>query len=222
MSSSVNINILVEGQTEVVFVQKILAPYLAQQGIYMQVTENFKGSIMFSHAERSIIDNLKNRKDTYVTLLIDYYGIKKWVSYQESKKRKNHQEKVEYLENATLEKIKEVAGLKIDRLESRFIPYFSMYEFEALLFSDSAMLASEIGLADTKKVDEILQLVENPEQINSDNPPSHRIEKIAVGRFIKLVTGIALLENIKIPKIREKCPLFNRWLQKIEKLEPLS
>ena len=68
--SSVDIYIVVEGQTERTFVRDVLAPYMAVKGIYLYPALIGKpghkgGNIHFDRAKNDIGNFLRQRKDTY-------------------------------------------------------------------------------------------------------------------------------------------------------------
>jgi len=101
---------------------------------------------------------------------------------------------------------------------TRFIPYIAMHEFEALLFSNSTILAQKLNVRKSN-VDSILDECGEPENID-DSPqaaPSKRLESLSP-QFKKTTTGIAIAKEIGLPTIREKCPIFNEWFTKIERL----
>lgn len=83
MSDYIEVIAIVEGKTEQVFVESVLQPYLAQQNIFISATQVSKpgqkgGDVRFSRVSRDIERHLKQRPDTYVTTLVDYYGVKEW------------------------------------------------------------------------------------------------------------------------------------------------
>jgi hypothetical protein len=127
-----------------------------------------------------------------------------------------------YLTPTILTKKGEKVDGKLEKLRSfeRFLPYFVMHEIEALYFSCPATLAAKIGV-DVAKVEAVVLECGEPEAINheSETSPSHRIEKLG-GSFRKTSTGIAIANAIGLPKMREKCPLFDHWLSMIEALAP--
>jgi len=91
-----------------------------------------------------------------------------------------------------------------------------MHEFEALLFSDPYELSKQLQVSQ-KEIDKILKVCGDPEKIN-DSPsfsPSKRLQKLS-SRFKKTTTGITVAKNIGLIKIREACPVFNKWLTEIE------
>jgi len=81
--SNITIYAVVEGQTEKIFFDKILTPYLATKNISIIATIIKKpgqsgGDVKFSRARKDISAFLRQRSDTYVTKFIDLYGIKEW------------------------------------------------------------------------------------------------------------------------------------------------
>jgi len=103
------------------------------------------------------------------------------------------------------------------RAEERFVPYMSIHEFEALLFSDSAVLAAEFRITEQEVID-VLKEFRDPEAIN-DGPrtaPSKRLANWSGNTFLKTANGIAIAEKIGIPRMREKCFLFDTWLRQFE------
>lgn len=222
MSSYAEVVVLVEGRTEQLFVKEVLAPYLVNNQVYITPIILDKkgekgGDIKFSRAKRDIGKHLKQRKDTWLTLLVDYYGIRKdWPGYAESKQQNDHNLKAKVFNDATAEEIRKL--LPKQNPELRFIPYVSMHEIEALYFSDPASLAEELHI-DQGSINTILKECGEPEKINDnkETAPSKRLEQLS-DRFKKTSTGISIAKKIGIPKIREACLLFDAWLTKLENL----
>ena len=222
MSNIINIVAIVEGPTEQFFIRDILAPYLWPKNIFITpfiVTKPGQngGDVKFSRVKNDIEKHLKQRRDTYLTLFIDYYGIKPdWPGLSEAKLKKIPKEKADIINRATIAKIEELWPKYYPA--SRFIPYIAMHELEALLFSDPEILAQKLDVP-TTHISAILEECGEPEDID-DSPitaPSKRLEAL-YSRFKKTTTGIAIAKKIGIPTIREKCPIFNEWLTKIEQL----
>jgi hypothetical protein len=222
MRSYATVVVLVEGQTELKFVKQLLAPDMSERGVYLTPILLDKpgekgGDVKFARARNDIGRHLKQRGDTWVTLLVDYYGIRTdWPGYTESKQQPDHIQKAAIVNHATAKRVQEL--FPDENQERRFIPYVSMYEIEALYFSDPACLAERIGVAPCQ-IDAILAECKEPEKINdhSTTAPSKRLEALS-DRFKKTSTGIAIAEGIGIVKMREKCPLFDSWLMKLESL----
>lgn len=222
MNNHAEVVVLVEGPTEQPFVKQLLTPYLAQRGVYLTPIILDKpgekgGDVKFARAQNDIEKHLKQRRDTCVTLLVDYYGIRgDWPGYSESKKQEKHTCKAQIMNRATHEAVKNL--FPSHNSDSRFIPYVSMYELEALYFSDPPCLAEKLGVQQSI-IDEILEECGEPEKINdhSTTAPSQRLVKLS-NRFKKTSTGIAIAAAIGIPKMREACPLFNNWVTTLENL----
>ena len=94
-----------------------------------------------------------------------------------------------------------------------------MHEFEGLLFSDCAAFARGIG---QPQIEIHLKAIRNqfatPEDID-DSPltaPSKRVEAIISG-YTKPLFGVLAALEIGLDKIREACPHFRAWLEKLEK-----
>jgi hypothetical protein len=222
MNSCVEVVVLVEGPTEQRFVKDLLVPFLANKSVFLTPIIIDKpgekgGDVKFARAKNDIEKHLKQRHDTWITLLVDYYGIRgDWPGYDESKRQADHVRKAEVMNQATAAEVQRL--FHDQNPERRFIPYVSMHEIEALYFSDPACLAGKIGVSQ-REIDAILAECGEPERINdnSQTAPSKRLEALS-DRFKKTSTGIAIAQGIGIHKMREACPLFNAWLKKIEQL----
>ncbi len=222
MSNYVEVVVLVEGLTEQRFVKQLLAPYMANRDVFLTPIILDKpgekgGDVKFARAQNDIEKHLKQRGDIWITLLIDYYGIKNdWPGYAESKQQSDHTEKARVMNEATAAEVQRL--FPEQNQDRRFIPYVSMYEIEALYFSDPACLAVNIGVQQNA-VDAIIEECGEPEKINdhSTTAPSKRLEKLS-GRFKKTSTGIAIASAIGIPRMREACPIFNAWIGELESL----
>ena len=222
MNNYAEVVVLVEGPTEQQFVKQLLAPYLAQRGVYLTPIILDKpgekgGDVKFARAKNDIEKHLKQRRDTWLTFLVDYYGIRSdWPGYSESKLQTEHSRKAQIMNRATHDEVKKLfPGHNSD---SRFIPYVSMYELEALYFSDPPCLAEKLGVQQ-RQIEEILEECGEPEKINdhTTTAPSKRLGKLS-DRFKKTSTGIAIAAAIGIPKMRDACPLFNNWVTTLENL----
>ncbi len=222
MSSYAEVVVLSEGPTEQRFVKQLLGPYMASRGVYLTPIILDKpgekgGDVRFVRVRNDIGRHLKQRRDTWVTLLVDYYGIHgDWPGYTESKRQKNHIKKADIMNRTTAEQVRQL--FPGQNPERRFIPYVSMYEIEALYFSDPACLAEKIGVAQSD-VDAILRECGEPEKINDHRTtaPSKRLEALSE-RFKKTSTGIAIAEGIGIDKMRKECPIFASWIATLELL----
>jgi hypothetical protein len=227
MSDFIYILVLVEGQTELAFVRDVLGPIMQGKNIYMTATliNKIGGDVRLARAKKDIGIHLKQKSNTYITTMFDYFKIDKdWPGRSEliqaisTGAKINAHEKGRRLENATLEEIK--TSFPDCRPEDRFIPYIQMHEFEALLFTDTAVLAEKIKTSE-KNITDITKRFDTPEDIN-DNPntaPSKRLEKLHKRyKHKKITKGTVISKAIGIPAIRKKCVHFDSWLTKIEGL----
>jgi hypothetical protein len=101
----------------------------------------------------------------------------------------------------------------------RFIPYVLMHEFEGLLFSDCEGFARGIGRPDlVGPLSAIRSGFATPEHINDspDTAPSKRIEKLIPGYQKPFVGNLAAIE-IGLEAIRNECPHFKEWLERLER-----
>lgn len=150
-----------------------------------------------------------------MTQFFDYYGLKEWPNLHNITTQ-THTEIAQLLNNTTLEQIVQRYGSY--QAGNRFIPYIAMHEFESLLFSDEKILANALSV-DINVINNIIDENGEPEKINNsrETAPSKRLNRLkASGEFKKTVEGIAIAKQIGIEKMRQRCHLFNEWLDKIE------
>ena len=226
MSDFIEIVAIVEGKTEQIFIQDIVYPYMINKSICITPIIISKpgqkgGDVKFSRARNDIELHLKQRSDTFLTLFVDYYGIKSdWPGLEEARSHRMANRKAEILNDATKNRVNSLfCDYGSDR---RFIPYISMHEFEALLFSEPQVLAMHLQVHQSE-IDRILAECGEPERID-DSPhsaPSKRLESLS-SHFKKTSTGIAIAKAIGLTKIREHCPIFNKWLIDIEHLNSVK
>lgn len=228
MSSGVEVMIVVEGQTEQTFIREVLAPEMGIKGIFLSAVVIGKpghkgGNIRFDRARNDIGHLLKQRRDTYVSTMFDFFRIEAdWPGKRTLLRQISNgtslsaAEKGGVLEGATLSEIKE--SFSDCNPELRFLPYIEMHEFEALLFSNVSVLANKIGVTEAK-IEDILDECEEPEEIDDgpDSAPSKRLISLRSG-YRKVAMGKTISEAIGIEAIREKCPHFDTWLAQMEQL----
>lgn len=224
MSDFIEVVAIVEGKTEQVFIQKILAPYLGCKNIGIRATQVSKpgqkgGDVRFSRVKRDLEGHLKQRTDTYVTTFIDYYGTKEWPGLELVPPQASPEDIAQTVNNATKAQVNTLFSSQ--QAERRFIPFVAIHEFEALLFSDAEILAQQLGV-DATEISSVVSACGSPEAINNDpqTSPSNRLNNWSANNdFLKTTTGISVAEKIGIEKMREKCPLFNNWLETLEDIQ---
>ena len=228
MSSFIYLHCIVESATEKRFVDEVPAPYLATRDIYVTSSENITsvshgritgrgGDIRFSRLEHQITKFLKGRAGFYVATFADYYGVHEWPGLDRIPENAMPREIAAILNQAAIDKL--VNDEPQLRCDSRYLPFTAVHEFEALLFSNPDVLEREIH-AYPGSVKAILRECGSPEQINTgkETAPSKRIMSLARIPYSKVTNGIEIAKMITVDTMREKCPIFDVWLKKVEQL----
>lgn len=135
MSKYINVVAIVEGKTEQIFIEQILRPYLAEKMIFVSVTQVTKpgqkgGDVRFSRIKKDLELHLKQRQDTYVTTLVDYYGTKEWPGLDKVAANWRPDQIAQCINDATREEVNAFFGQQ--QSDRRFVPFMAMHEFEAL------------------------------------------------------------------------------------------
>ena len=219
--SRVPVMVLCEGYTEMYFVRDVLAPYLANKevdavGIRIGTNGHKGGKISFDRALPNVTNLLRQRGNVFVTTMFDFYGLSQgWPGLDQIPVNIGSSQKAELLENAVLQ---EMESLMRDSERGRFIPYFSMHEFEGMLFSDVEVLSCNME-ASIEDLQRIAGAFVSPEDINNSpaTAPSKRLEALD-SSYDKVDAGVEVARAIGIDNIRAKCPHFNAWLEKLEAL----
>jgi len=218
----IKVNILVEGQTEETFVNEVLNPHFLSKGIYftpilattrparLSKGANKGGITSFSRIEKDIQRLLYDSSAALVTTMIDYYGLagKDFPGWDTMPKGSCY-DRVRHLEQAFSEKIN----------HRKFLPYLSLHEFEAMLFSAPEHIVKEFPDAKDDvlaEFEKIRNYVESPEEIDDISPPSKRILKLLPG-YEKVVYGSIIALGIGLDTIRAECKHFDEWLTEVEK-----
>lgn len=219
---SKEIFLVVEGATEQLFCERVLAPYMALSGVYVHASQIRKkgtngGDVRFSRAKVSILGYLKQRADTLVGTFVDYYGLKEWPELDAVRQAVNlpPSDVASRLQNAAIREIERL--VPETEVRSRFFPFVSVHEFETLLFSNPQVLAVHLGVA-VGKVEAILDACGSPEQINNSpqTAPSKRILALASNVYGKTTDGVSIAARIGIDCMRQQCPIFDGWLNLLE------
>ncbi len=223
MSDYIEIMIIAEGHTEKRFIDEILTPYMSSKNTFIRGQLVGKpghkgGDIRFSRVEKDVAIHLKQRKDTFVSIFVDYYGIEKnWPGLNEAHQCNSPKAIADAMNRATKEKM--LSKFAEYGADYRFVPFIAVHEFEALLFSDVKILASQLKV-DPAIVEKILEECREPENINNspNSAPSKRLKRI-FDPYKKKTNGITIANLIGIEKMRSKCPVFNEWLTTLENLQ---
>ena len=218
----------VEGPTEETFVNSVLGPHLGCRG-YSSVAARLmgdarprsrRGGLSWQSVRKGILRHLKQDPQVVATTMVDYYGMpqsrsKQWPGRVEAASLPFFQ-KAETIRNALARDISEGMGNSFN--PRRFIPYVSMHEFEALLFSDCTGFADSVGLPEIgNEMERILALFGSPEEIDDSytTAPSKRIQDL-LPSYDKVAMGAVAIGDIGLDDIRRHCPNFACWLSRLE------
>lgn len=217
--------ILVEGQTEEAFIKNLLAPHLVSRNVIaipvivatkrlLTGDKRRGGYVPYSRLRAEILRLLNDSSATCVTTMLDYYGLAPEFPGRETPKGKTAMEKVAFVEQAWAADIN----------HQRFLPYLALHEFEAMLFTDPAIIANSFGQpAFQTHLQNIRTSFPSPEDINDheETAPSKRLGRIFPG-YNKPFYGELIAERIGIERIRVDCAHFANWLTKLESIgDPL-
>ena len=221
----------VEGQTEETFVNEILASHLYGCGFH-SVGARLIGSARqrsrrggikaWSSVRNEIVNHLLEDRECIATTMVDYYGMpaegsKAWPGRLQAAELE-FQQKATTIEQGLAAEITQAMGSGFEA--RRFVPFVMMHEFEAMLFSDCARFADGIGRPQlAPRFQAIRDQFDTPEEIDDspDTAPSRRIVAL-IPEYQKPVDGSAAALEIDLDKIRQECPHFRVWLERLERI----
>ena len=216
--------IIVEGQTELEFVNRLLIPFWVSRGLHTHIQGvpiDMKGGghgfNNIEHFKKTIRPLLMNEDEPIITTMIDYYGInseKKLPNYALCNKINDVEQRICCMEDGLTEAVNSIKSYRF------FLPNILRHEMETLFFANP-----EVGFdlekdAIKKAVMAICQKFPNIEDIN-DTPqgaPSKRLAAIyeANGKkYKKRVDGVDIAELTGMSVILEKCPRFKAWTERV-------
>jgi hypothetical protein len=210
--------ILVEGQTEERFVKDVLEEHFWAMNLQLTPTllvtkrvktgPNFKGGVTnFKKFENDVRRLLYGTGGALVTTLLDYDGLPGDFPGMNSLPTGGPVERVRHLEQA-------IAAYFDTPLH--FIPYLSLHEFEALLFSSHDQLPRIMTEMEKQgHFAAIRTSYPTPEDIDEDDWPSRRILTLFPS-YRKRVHGPITAKRIGLARLRAECPHFNEWISKLE------
>ncbi len=220
------LHLFAEGQTEQTFADTVLKPHLANFGVYMQkptlIAHARKKGIVHRGGGRNFraMQNDINRRrkqdsgnDVFFTTMIDLYALHaNFPGVEEAEKLRNvPYQRVEALERSWLD----------ETSDRRFIPFIQLHEFEAYLFCDVSQfnLFFDNSGPRISALQKIVDNVQSPELIDDGQHtvPSQRI-LAEFPEYPKPTVGPQMAELIGLEIIRSKCPHFNSWIGRLEKL----
>jgi len=221
------LRIVAEGQSEERFARLVLVPHLAEYGVFVTVTKvetsrmkrrpdiRFKGGVpAYKHIRNDVATMLRidGGEDFRLTTFIDFFHLPKdFPGLREGASCFSKDQQIDCIEKAFREDIG----------DDRFMPYVQKHEFEALMFVDLGKLLKLYPQHDSK----IMRLERGakglaPEDVNGGDTtsPSNRIIAEFPEHEMNKPKIVPLLAEIGLPRLREACPRFDRWIGKLEKL----
>jgi hypothetical protein len=212
--------VLVEGQTEERFVKDTLTPHLIafQKALIPTIVTtkrivsgpNFKGGGDFMKMEGDIKRLLADTNAVAVTTFYDYYGFPRNFPPRAALPPNPGAAGADQLQQALAAHFK----------QPNFKPYIHLHEFEAFLFVNAGVTASNLFLPEiAPKISAIRNAVNSAEEIN-DGPqtaPSKRIKSLAAN-YQKTLHGPAIAGSVGLVALRADCPRFDGWVNWLEAL----
>lgn len=213
---------LVEGQSEEIFVKQTLTPFLAERGVYVQSPivlwtkrmssgGGFRGGVSNWNQIRKNLIPLTHDSNAWLTTLIDCYGLPNdFPGYRDALGARHPRDKVFTLQ----------ARFEAEIGHPRFIPFLALHEFEAWLFCSPETVAEHFGNPSLAgKVHKAVKEAGEPELINHGEKthPKAKLQNMASG-YKESSDGPTLMNKIGIPAIRAACPHFAGWLERLELL----
>lgn len=215
---------IVEGETELEFVEQILIPYFYKQGIsshlqalIITMSGGGHGFNNIEHFLNTIKPVINYSGQPIITSLVDFFRLdseRKLPGYSGCLTLNLADDKIDYLQQKLLEAVQTVYPYRF------FIPYIQKHEMETLLFSNPV---DGFSLEDERIMNAVLAITNqynNIEDINSTvaGAPSNRLKAIykTYGQnYVKTVDGIDIAELTGIDTIIQKCPRFKIWIENL-------
>lgn len=223
----IRLHMTVEGQTEQAFVSQLLVEHLARFGVFLgkpRLTgasarrgERIPAGGMFKFAP--VLGDMKRwlvedqSPDARFTMMVDLYDLPNdCPGHANAMRLADPYDRVESLEKSLAEEMG----------DTRFIPYFQLHEFEALVLSRPDQFGDHFDKSDkaTTQLLGVCRQFRSPEHINQgrETHPKARILD-AFPDYHANVDGPLLAQNIGLQAMREACLHFAQWLERLEQLD---
>ena len=200
--------ILVEGRTELRFVNDLLNPDLAMYGLMLKPV-SLDGNPKYVIWKKTVQYHLHRKDTSLVTTMLDFYRLPLDFPGRQKEPAGSITQQVHAIEQAWEQDID----------VRTFRAYIACQEFEALLFADTAEIARvfpDKAIADRLK--KIRRGFPNPEEIDDKTSPSMHILSSVGEEYQKPLHGPTIAQAIGLPRIRAECPHFNDWVTQLEGL----
>jgi len=211
------IHVFVEGQTEETFIREVLYHYFFEKHLQLNpilIRTSSKGKGGASNYEKirwQIEEKCKEDRHSFITTMFDLFKLpKNFPGHASLVNISDPYQKVEHLEKEWANEIN----------QGNFIPYISLHEFEALLFSQLQKFEDWFDKNSVNKLEKERQQFDSPEHVNNgpETAPSKRISKYCIG-YDKPLHGSLISLSIGLDTIRDQCKHFDKWLKRLENLK---
>lgn len=220
MSDMIRIHIFVEGQTEETFVHTVLYEHFSNKNFHLNPilirtsSRGRGGATNYDKIKWQIERKCKEDRGSYITTMFDLFKIPtNFPGYHSAAKISDPYKKVEHIEHEW--------SNELNKLDN-FIPYISLHEFEALLFSELQKFEEWFGVDSANILAQELKQFDSPEHVNNgpQTAPSKRIANHCIG-YDKPLHGSSIGRAIGLDTIRNKCNHFDKWIKKLESLQKI-
>ncbi len=226
---SIRLHVVVEGQTEETYVNRVLKQHLAGFQVFVEPraveTGRRRGTVYrggirtYAKLRGDLMKWMKqdDNLDVFFTTMVDVYGLRRltdgFPGLDKAAAISDPYTKVSALEEAW----------KADIRHPRFIPYLQLHEFEALLLASPQHLGEEFIGCDEPigRLADMADQFDSPELIDDGErtAPSKRIiAELPQYAARKASAGPIIAERIGLEILRPKCPHFDGWLARLESL----
>jgi hypothetical protein len=206
--------IICEGETEALFVSRVLNPdWLKPQG--KEATPIPLGGVPEQFPRLlSPIQKLLRNPQARVTTLIDYYGTPSGYPGMP------HRPSPVGNPAAVLGDVTRMEAALANAVNCpRFIPHYALHEFESLAFADPQAISDQRkrlpGGSVLAAAQQMLARAQgNPEFVNDgkQTSPSHRLESLWPKKlYQKTVDSIGIVRRIPFGQMQEQCRHFDAW-----------
>jgi hypothetical protein len=225
----VRLHVVVEGQTEETYVNRVLVPHLAGFEVWADVRAVetgrrrgliFRGGLReYGKLRGDLVRWMKqdDHPEVHFTTMIDLYGLAAladpFPGWESTRAIRDP-----YRKAATLE-----AAWAGDIGHGRFVPYLQVHEFEALLLASPRHLEVEfVGRSHAiRRLEAMVAEFDSPELIDEgrETCPSKRIiAQLPEYEGLKASAGPIVAAKIGLEFLRSRCRHFNEWLSTLENL----
>lgn len=213
--------IIVEGETELEFVNQLLIPYLLPQlptyiqAIPVSISGGGHGYNNVEHFKNTVKPVLNYANEPVITTMLDYFGInseQKMPGYARCMQLNSTDDKIACLEQSLQEQVQRIKSYRF------FIPYIQKHEMETLLFANPEAGFDLVSDSIKQAVIAVCEQYPTIEEINNtpEGAPSKRLEAIFNANnqtYNKVVDAVDIAKLTGIETILTKCQRFNNWVQ---------